>query len=1220
MSKFQLTDAQRRAAIDKANVNTALTSGAGCGKTAVLARRFVQLLLAKPDADDPLARLVALTFTDKAAMEMRQRLAKLLADLLDDGGDVDRSTVRGWIERLGEARIMTIHSFCSALLRTHAIAAGVDPNFSVLADELVTRQMVSDAAQQATLAAVESGNEPAALLVAEFGFEQTVSEVAGLVSGRLGVDLAALADPQATLARWRQQAADQATAAWLSLERDPALLAELRGLAEEPCADAADKLGVWRDEKLAIARSIITDPAARTAENFDAIAKKSGGIGIAANWGGKDVVKSLRHRLKALLEAMGQWAIYTQQLNDLDGQAADSLACLTGLATRAQELFAAAKRSRGLLDFTDLLSQAADLLAGNPQLRAGISSQIDQLLIDECQDTNAFQLEMLMGLARDGADAPPPGKLCLIGDAKQSIYRFRGAQVEVFRGLCEEIAPDGRENLDISFRTHAAGIAFINELFSPLMGDGYEPVQAHRTQTPAQPAVEIILAAPGDDQSITSTAQAGELQAAATAQRIAELVDSRQECVWDAGAQQFRPAEYSDIAILFARMTRSLDYERQLAARGVPYYVVAGAGFFRQQEVYDVLNALRVIDNPLDDTPLMGLFRSNMFALDDNALMHIAETLAQPYAANFQPKLLADRLTPDDLAAMSAAVAMVTRLHRQKDSLGIDALIEAVLAATGYEATLMAQPNGRRKVGNVRLLLDRGRSAWREGMTLANFIMQMNSLTLSESRYEQAAVAGEGDNVVRLMTIHKAKGLEFPVVFVPDLNAGSGGAGNYSRVLHRADWGLTCRVSSEEGYDDGDDEMPLSHRLARAREKADAQDEAIRQYYVALTRHEDMLVLVGADWRDKAGQLRQAASFIRRADEAISFSQSIDAGNGHGEMPYGDGYVAVCRRLTPAPPGRQSSRPPPGRAMLAKANDPAALLAAIADAADPVAPAPPLLSPLPSSLGEVELAVTALSDFATCPMLYRWRYDLRVPPATLASCPRDDKPTGDDPPEARADGASVDAATAGTFFHRCVELLNFAAPQPVADLARQVGDEMAMLPADVGRLADELADMLSRFKADELWGQIAGTDLAFRELDFLLPVGPIRLRGKIDLLLTDEAGEWRVVDYKSDRLAESSARGVAEHSGHHRLQMLIYSLAAQHAERQAPSATLYYLRSAVSHTFTFDAPAIAAGRQEIVELGRSLIASRRSGGFRMCRSASCDFCPYGLLCDRFGEA
>ncbi len=266
--------------------------------------------------------------------------------------------------------------------------------------------------------------------------------------------------------------------------------------------------------------------------------------------------------------------------------------------------------------------------------------------------------------------------------------------------------------------------------------------------------------------------------------------------------------------------------------------------------------------------------------------------------------------------------------------------------------------------------------------------------------------------------------------------------------------------------------------------------------------------------------------------------------------------------------------------------------------------------------------MTALGDFAACPMLYRWRHELRVPSHVLPDDAARRAPASDDSRRAgSADRPGVDAATAGTFFHRCVELLDFACPQPTADLARRAAEEMSLPSADAARLADELAEMVRRFAGHELWGQIAGAQRAFRELDFLLAVGPATLRGKIDLLLADATGQWRVVDYKSDRLADESPQGVADHSRHHHLQMLLYAMAAgRHLRGPAPQATLYYLRAATSHTFTFDEASLADGERKLAELTESLIAARRSGQFEMRRSATCDFCPYGVLCERFGRA
>ncbi|KKN64612.1 hypothetical protein LCGC14_0489900 [marine sediment metagenome] len=1205
MSLPKLTDQQHHAAVESAGRNTVLTSGAGCGKTAVLANRFAELLRLRRDDENPLAALVALTFTDKAALQMRQRLARLLEDLAAGADADDRVRVRRWIDQLPEARITTIHSFCTGLLRSHAIAAGVDPAFTVLADELVAGQMCDDAIRRAVLAAVESGDEDVAKLLARYSFENVTECVGKLVDWRTSYRCDDYADVDATIARWRQLVDDERAAAWDRLAGDAAVAAELVALADLPCADPTDKLAVAREERLALARAILTDPHARTEEALTKLSGRLGGIGSNKNWADAGGAKAVRHRLKAFCDRFEPYLAYCRELADADRLAAESLATLTRLADRAERFYTDAKRARGALDFVDLLACTDRLLAADPTLRTRLAEQIDQLLIDECQDTDAFQMGLLARLIGGDTDTPPAeGRLFVVGDVKQSIYRFRGAQIEVFRDLCHRLGPDSHQSLSTSFRTHAAGIAWINSLFSPLMGDAYEPIRAHRTDQPPGPSVEILLAA--GDEPLASASDAVAAQAAVTAARIRDLVDSRQPVVWDADARDYRPADYRDIAILFARMTHSLDFERHLAAQDIPYYVVAGSGFFHQQEIYDVLNALRVIDNPFNDIALVGALRSSLVGLDDNALMHLAQTCRPPYLPALPSEALAGRLPPAMAEALAEIVALIRRLHGRKDAVGIDGLIDSVLDATGYEATLLTQLQGARKVGNVRLLIAHARSAAAEGMSLANFITQMDRLTLADARYEQAAVAGEGDNVVRLMTIHKAKGLEFPVVVVPDLNVGK--TSPRGRLLNRPDWGLTFNPPID-GLEADEvnklDNQPLSFHLARQREKQDDADETIRKYYVALTRHRDHLILVGADLRGSDGQLKESGSFLAQMDAIFGLTDAIDAGG--EQIDYtcdGQTYPAIVRR-TQAKPSRRRRRQATGDKLLAKSNDGGDFGQHVLTSAGDDA-ALPLVGPLPPTVGRIELPVTALCDFVHCPMLYRWRYELRVPTSALPKT----EPASDSEP------STIDAATAGTFFHRCMELMDFAAPQSAGQLADRSAAEMELSAEQTAILTGELADMLDTFKGHDLYQTIAASQQTFRELDFVLSAGPATLRGQIDLLLADTDGAWRIVDYKSDRIGESpSQKELATHSAHHELQMRIYAAAATRQLGAPPAeAVLYYLRHGQTHAIQFDAAAIASVETELGQLAERLIVARRSGEFAAERTEGCEYCAYRAVC------
>ena len=772
-----LTPPQRSAAIRRARDTLALLSGAGCGKTFVLARRFTELLTTSTHAA-PLGRIVALTFTDKAAAEMAQRVRGMLGEFASAAPASKKAKLLAWLDEIDEARIMTIHGFCANLLRTYAVQAGIDPEFHVFPDELAAAVMRDQAAEQACLAAIQEHSTETGELVMQMGFDGLLGEVTALLTCRSAWRREEYADPAQILDRWRRLADEQRAAAWRRLDADSALRTAVQELAAVPCRDTSDKLYIHRQSQLEVARELLDIAAGRTPEMFARLNDKMGNSGSAKAWGNKETVQAVRQQVKRLVEGLDEYAVFARQIGAIDEEAAKWLRALTTLAGKADSLYTAAKRSAGMLDFDDLLLHARSLLETNPTVRAAVSSQIDQLLLDEGQDTDALGMDLLTRAISPGPGVPSPdrlpeGRLFVVGDAKQSIYRFRGAQVEVFQNLCDQFGPARQESLDTSFRTHAAGVAFANHLFERLMADDYRPIRAHRpfaASAQRGASVEILLARTTGESPIESAAEATTAQAAAVAGRIRRILDDRQKLVWDRAAGSWRAVEPRDIAVLFARMTQSLHYERELSRAGVPYYVIAGTGFYQQQEVRDVLSALACIDNPHDDIAFFGALRSGLFGLDDNVLMHVAETCRCPYLPTLADHPLS-ALDAHGNERLRQAVELLWNLHRRKDATGIATVLEELLEATAFEAVLLGQFQGRRMLGNVRRLVDHARSADASAMTMADFVRQLGQRIIDDSRSEQAAVAGEEENVVRIMTIHKAKGLEFPMVILPDLNA-----------------------------------------------------------------------------------------------------------------------------------------------------------------------------------------------------------------------------------------------------------------------------------------------------------------------------------------------------------------------------------------------------------------------------------------------------------------
>jgi ATP-dependent helicase/nuclease subunit A len=1239
-SDAQLTPTQRAAAIESVRQNVALRSGAGCGKTFVLARRFLELLqgaataaAGAEEADEALSKFVALTFTNKAALEMSTRVRAMIDERARQAHGADRARLLAWLDQMPEARISTIDGFCAALLRRHAVEAGIDPNFAVCADDLLASRMVADASEQAVLAAVEAQRKDLGELLADMSFDTVVGLVQELMENRLSCDLPALCDAEAVYRRW-QEIIETNRPKWLApLANDAAIRDEVDALAAIDCDDPADKLAAYRDEQLDAVGKILANPPAATAEMFAMLSAKPGNIGSARAWGSKEVVMDVRARMRELVAAVAEYAEFSEDLGPEDERAAAGLATLASLALDADRLYAAEKRSRGLLDFTDLLDHAHRLLSGHAELRKALGEGIEQLLIDECQDTNRFQLETLAMLVGGGTpeQAPPEGRLFAVGDAKQSIYRFRGAQVEVFSRMCERLGKGRQKFLDTSFRTHEAGVAMINELFAPLMGEAFAPTDAHRKQCPPGPSVEFILAAGPDEHPIDCADASAEAQAAACARRIDEILRGDEAIVWDRDAKTWRRAKAGDIAVLFARMTNSLMYERALQQRDIPYYVVAGTGFFQRQEVFDVLTALGAVDNPRDDIALLGTLRGGLFGLSDNALMHIAQACEGPYwpalremhAAPGAARQLADRLEPAEADALATAVGLIGRLHAMKDALPIDELLRQLMDQTGYEATLLSQFQGRRMLSNVRQVAQRAEAAAADHLALADFLAEMKRQVAEESRYEQAAVAGEHEDVVRLMTIHKAKGLEFPVVIIPDLNAGRRGRGG--KLLIRDDWGPTFnRPASPE---DDEAAKPLSYRLAARLEDSDERAEDLRRLYVAATRHEDHLVFIGADWRKEDGSIRDSDSYLAQIDGVLDLSGAMakaEPGTGNQEpgtadglatIEYGNGkYRAIVRRLIPSAVPDRARPGPAGRKILDAAASAADLAERIIRAARGPAELP-LVGPLPATVGQVGIAVTALNDFESCPMLYRWRHELRLP----RSCESILRGAGSPGQGAGAAGtpagsSSLDAAATGTLYHKCMELLDFEHPQNAALLIAQAADmlDIEASPALDG-LTAELSEILWAFARHDLAGALASARQVRRELDFVLDCPPAMIRGQIDLIYQDAAGAWHIVDYKSDRV--EAGPQLAEHAARYELQLLLYAHAAgRHLSARVADATLYFLRPAATCGIAVSDDALSAATHRAAGLARDLIASRRGGVFPRHAREHCTWCPYAGLC------
>ncbi len=1158
---LNLTDEQH-AAIFAQGVSVALSAGAGCGKTFVLTERFLSYL-APPSAASgrttSLSQMVAITFTDRAAREMRDRIRKKCHERLM----VDDANVDHWLSLLRQleaARVSTIHSFCGSLLRSHPIEAGLDPRFGVL-DPNQASTLLNDLLDDELRRQLADQNPPLIDLVVDYGLRTLRSMVQILLAERQAIDFDACQNrsPDELVSAWHQfQEAQVWPAVLRRVCRSPAARTLLRVLRSSLPSNATMRARCQALDTLLPELERTPNPAGALDEIREQ-AKVQGGGGAKA-WPSEEAYNTFRDAATKLRADVDK----AREALNFDAVKA-RLAAISGLQLLAVtrpviEAYQRRKQELGMLDFDDLLIRAHDLLTAAPhsELRKRVAAGIELLLVDEFQDTDPLQVSLVKSLCGERLTR---GKLFFVGDYKQSIYRFRGADPRVFRQLREEMPDRGRLPLSRNFRSQPAILHFVNALFESELGPEYEPLVPDRIQVGPEPAIEFLWSVGEEDEDAEVTGRVSRLrerEADWIARRLRSIVDSGETLVYEKAAgpnaaPTARAVKPGDIAILFRALSDVQYYENALRRYGLEYYVVGGHAFYAQQEVFDILNLLRTIASPADAVSLAGVLRSPIFSLDDETLFWLAQ-----HQQGLTAGLFAQTLSPELSAAQQARVrfAAVTLadLRAMRDRVPIAELVQQTLARTGYDATLLAEFLGQRKLANLKKLIDQARSMDRAGIfTLADFISQLSDFVVRQPDEALAATQAETANVVRLMSIHQSKGLEFPVVVVPDLERKS--RGSTTPAAFHPDLGPLVRHPEGTGLS--------GLELLRLAEEPESAAEQSRLLYVATTRAADYLILSSgiADLASPRGAWTQLLA--ERFD--------LTTGQLLATLPAGYGFSRV--RVTTTEPelaGKPSgeSRRPDLDELVERARTAAA-----------------------SHLGAIPTSVAAISP----DRLARRGFSFSRLSGQLKRLAMPDEA------EAVAEGdvvrpAQLDSKGLGTLVHEILASWNLATENDVAQIVeRHAGRHLA---DDAAEERAEAIELIGRFVKSARADELRRARQLHREIEFLVAWPPERpepggqyLHGVIDCLSEDEFGNWHLLDYKTDRASEANLAGVA---AHYEMQMLIYALAAERILGVAPaSLTLHFLRSGMDYAFDWNDAARLRAAQLVERAMAEAAGSRR---------------------------
>ncbi len=1180
-----ITD-QQRSAIENLDADVCVISGAGCGKTLVLVERFLYIL---DQGGTKVSEIAAITFTEKAALEMKERIRKACSDRAHEAASAE--DVPRWEEYRREvenARIGTIHGFCAGMLREFPAESGVDPHFEVIeaGESLVLLERTVDDTLRLL---VEADDGAAVELVDEFGFQRAgnmvkalfqdhrAAEVARSLAGRSDEDVAvALREVERALG----------LAALERLVSDPLWSRELKYLSAHAGLAPDDKREEARAAMLTVARDVAE--ATSFDRNIEAL-RRVGEIslrgGKAANWNSEQEMKAVGDSVKILKEKCRRCSALFGTDSEGDGkQAAHVSRLLAQTFLQCHGRYDVEKRERSALDFTDLLVKARDLLRDNDAVRRHYRQTLKFVLVDEFQDTDALQVEVVRSITGDESGDYTQKRLFVVGDAKQSIYKFRGADVSVFREAEENIGKTGNiVNLDRTFRARPKLVSFVNDFFNELMGTAgramyeaeYVPLVADRETVSDSPEVEFLLVDGTDSEKTLEESRRAEAEL--IARRIHEMVESGERLVEDE-KEGIRPVGYGDIAILFRAMTSITTYERALREHEIPYYLTSGGGFYVRQEVKDIICFLKVLENADDEMALAGVLRSPMVGLSDDALYWLKRDGKQLFESI---KVGHDQLNETDREKLAGAVRIISDLRGMKDRFSISRLIMEIVNRTGYLWVLRTMFLGRQRVSNVRKLAEVARDIERRGIfTLRDFVNYVNELVTQDIREGEAVVEEEKSDVVKVTTIHKAKGLEYPVVFVADLAHGGADA-QRGPVLLDPRGGFGLRLTNRTG---GLEPTAL-YKLIADEDKAKELAESKRLLYVACTRAKDYLVLSGVLGKGKANSWMQW------------FGERYNLGGSESEISYGEGgySLAVTAELPPAKRVR-------GRSSLAKEYKVKLCgFAPIPSKKGGHATADKMferIKPVGRSLRRKErFSVTELECYGDCPKLYELKYMDEIPEEALRGVP----------PSVIA-RRELSPAERGNVAHMVFELWSLDSDEDVRELIHRALDERGIVDRAVrSELESELVDACERFKADEAYARMRASTGMRSEMRFSLNVDGAVVEGAIDRTFTASDGARWVLDFKTDRVDADQAQ---ERSQKYKFQLEMYSLAvSQLMGGSVPRASVYFLTPSVEVELPVDRDALDRVKADAVER----ISLIRSNEFPHTRER-CELCPYESLC------
>ena len=1109
------TDRQKEA-ITSHTKSMVVTAGAGTGKTYVLVQKYIDLVRTK---NVPVPEILALTFTDKAAAEMKDRIRK---ELSQQSGPKWEKAADDFLV----APVQTFHSFCAQVLREFPLEAGLDPGFAVL-DERTMTQIHADAFDELTQRMQpEPANAAVVRLLSVFDAFTLKSMLLSMYGQRDSYQKffdALSAGDEEILALWQEKvhAFRDAEIEALALDRDFSGLVRTL-LAFYDAYNGSDDNAVKYLAEIRpalVALSQYTDDVRFRDAAMEILDKPAPKGGSKKVWQADDLsrFRATRNSLVAILKQKNP--LFRLTVEPADPLVSGSLVLLHNLSLvfpRYLALVGAGKAAEGGIDFSDLVLSARKLFLDHPDLVAThFAGRYRYILVDEFQDTDPAQFDIVRALV--GNLDENRDRLFIVGDPKQSIYLFRDADVTRFKAaqeIIESACSGSTVDLDTSFRSTGAVIGLSNILFSRLFSSAkkpwefaYKPIVPSPARKDHAGTIELMLPAKDKMSAVTKKNEADMV-----ARRIQSLVVSAPADVYEEQPDHtftVREARYGDIAILLEQRTNLPHYVAFLSRYGIPYYVHGGTGFYSRQEICDLTNLLAFLLNNHDDVSLAGALRSPYFGLSDAELFFVSLEKGATFFGKL--KKYAEK-TGNPPAAR--AVRLICLWQEYAGRAGLVVLVRKILSESGVYTVYGAMPDGEQVLANIEKFVAIVRAREEQGLYgLADLVAELRLAMDEEEREGEAHLDALAENAVNIMTVHAAKGLEFPIVFVPDMGV------SYRDRPETIMIGDDPKIVGIKALDPDNNFVPAEgpvlaalHEVRRAKELAEKK----RLLYVALTRARDHLFMSGTMPEDPDGI---SLPFAKTRIEWVCATLGITAAtinSGGLTLDPGNG-IAPFR--------------------LSILTDPAAIAAEMAGTKPELVIVPeeckgqagkrvqPDVVPEPDP--NREISVSEYEEKMSGPRPKREHGRPKYLPNIVPSEKR------------------------GTIIHEVLRGRD----------AKAVLEESGEYSAENARQCEEIR---AAFFAFDLMKRVKRS---FAELPFSVSFEGKRVTGKIDRLCEMADGSWVVIDYKSEAVGPGEETAVAEE---YRISMRVYCEAAgQLVKGEKVAGFLYFTESGEFLTIRF---------------------------------------------------